>query len=451
MTKPAAGAINPRLVALNVIDKILNGGAYINLALKDALLDNRIKPVDKHLIAALVYGVVKYKLNLDYVISEFSKVKLKKLSRYVLLILRMGVYQLLYLDRIPPSAAVNESVKLAERYAYRSKGFINGVLRSIEREKDKISYPAERADYLSVRHSYPRELVEMWIEEFGEKGCEQLLLALNLPPRLVVRVNTLKTTRQRLVEILKGEGVEAEEGEAEQSLVLSEGVDISGLESYKEGLFIPQAIGSQLSAQILDPREGMFVMDLCAAPGGKTTHLAQLMNNKGRVAAFDIYQHKIALIGQNVRRMGIDIVGTSVQDATKVVGEYIGKADRVLIDAPCSGLGMIGKKPDIKWGFDIKAIPKLARLQYAIFSAGAKYVKAGGELVYSTCTIGRAENQDMRSRFLEEHLEFEPVSIEQFLPDRLRCATARDGFVQLLPGPDGGDGFFICKFRKRQQ
>ncbi len=448
MTEPMKETANPRLIALKTLLKIFNDGAYCNLALKEALCDARIKPVDRAFISGLVYGVVKYKLHLDYVISQFSSVKLKKLSPHVLLILRMGVYQLLYLERVPVSAAVDESVKLAEKFAYRSKGFINGVLRAAARGWESIVYPEDRAQFLSVRYSYPPELVAMWSAQLGDAQCEALLKAFNVPPRLTVRTNTLKTTREELIALLQEEGICAHEGRLADCLVL-DGTGVAQVSAYKDGLFTPQGVSSMLCGYVADPKEEMLVMDLCAAPGGKTTHMAQMMHNKGKIVAFDLHEHKTALILQNARRLGISIIDAWAHDATQIIAEYTQKADRVLVDAPCSGLGMMHKKPDIKWHFDAGKIQALAQLQLSILSAGAHYVKPGGELVYSTCTISRQENMDIRDAFLEQNSDFEAADITQALPEARRDETAKQGFIQLYPDADGGDGFFICKFKRK--
>ena len=438
---------NPRIIALKTLYEIEKNDAYSNIALKKALANPQIKPQDKAFIANLVYGSVKYKLRLDYIIAKFSDVKLKKLSDFVLLILRMGVYQLVFMDKVPTSAAVDESVKLANKYAVRSKGLINAVLRKIAAEKDNISYPRDRAEYMSVYYSYPRELVDMWIGELGADACEQLLISMNTPPPITVRVNTRKTSCGECMSAILECGAKAEPGIVEDSLVISGG-DIANVRGYVEGHFTPQGLSSMLAARVLAPQDSALAMDVCAAPGGKSTHIAQLMNS-GEVVAFDIFEHKIELINQNAQRMGFDNIHAAVHDASVADERYIGKADKVLVDAPCSGLGIIRKKADIKWGFGREKIDELSKMQLAILTASAEYVKPSGELVYSTCTISNAENIGVCRAFLERNTDFEPVDITSLLPKVLQKETAKDGYIQIYPHVDNMDGFFIFKMRRK--
>jgi len=439
---------NPRHVALKTLYEIEKNDAYSNIALKKALANTQIKPQDKAFIANMVYGTVKYKLRLDYIISNFSDVKLKKLSDFVLLILRMGIYQIIFMDKVPISAAVDESVKLASRYAARSKGLVNAVLRSVAREKDNILYPQDRAEYMSVYYSYPRELVDMWIDELGIDVCDQLLECMNVPPPITARVNTGKVSSSECIKVLTGASIQADEAVLEDSIIISGG-DIAKIPGYAAGHFTPQGLSSMLAVQVLAPQDGMMVMDVCAAPGGKSTYIAQLMHGSGEVAAFDIFAHKIELINQNAERMGFENIHASVHDASATDSAYIGKADRVLVDAPCSGLGIIRKKADIKWGFSRDKVRDLSQLQLGILSASAEYVKPGGELVYSTCTISDAENLAVCKAFLAQNTAFEPMDIKCNLPLFLQKDTAKEGFIQIYPQDNGMDGFFIFKMRRK--
>lgn len=421
---------NPREAALLALYEIEYAGAYSNMVVKDVLPklgDSR----DKGLVTQLVYGVVRRKLTLDYIISRYSKVKIKKLSKYVLLILRMGVYQLYFTDKIPESAAVNESVKLAKKYCGKSSGFVNGILHSVIRGKETLEYPEDTIENLSVRYSFPEEMVEL----FWDTGfCEDLLDALNEEPETTVRVNGLKN--------------EELETECSVSPIFSgarilKGVDVANNPDYQKGRIIPQDIGAMMASIALSPNPGDTCIDMCAAPGGKTTHLAELMGNKGKIYAFDIHPHKIDIIAKNAERMGISIIDAKVSDASKLNAELVGTADKVLADVPCSGLGIIRRKPDIKWNKDdIEALPKI---QYQILENASRYLKPGGELVYSTCTILKRENEDVVMRFLEENQDFELSKIE--LPRELK--RENKGYITLYPNIDGTDGFFICKMKRK--
>lgn len=446
MTRPAGGRPGPRALAYQTLCRMERDGVYVNLAMKDMLAGAvGQNAADRALATTLVYGVVKYKLGLDYLISRFSSVKLKKLSLPVKTILRMGVYQLRYLDRIPASAAVNESVKLAEAYAYRSKGFVNGVLRAALRGMDSVAYPAPLAERLSVQYSFPTEIVTMWLKELGEERCEALLSELNRPPLLTVRMNSLLATEEQICAILREEGFAVEAGPVEDSLLISGG-NIAASAAFERGLVTPQGLGSMLSVQALAPEPGMLAMDLCAAPGGKSTYIAQRMRGRGRVIAFDIHAHRVELIKRNAARMGLGIIEAEERDSLLVDGAYAGRADRVLVDAPCSGLGVIHKKPDIKWSFAAQKTDELAKLQLGLLCAGAAYVRPGGALVYSTCTISEQENEQVCAWFLSQHPEFEAVDLGVELPQ----GALRGAGVQLLPDGSGMDGFYICKMKRRE-
>ena len=421
---------NPREVALSALFEIEYDGAYSNMAVKSALSkldDNR----DRGLVTQLVYGVVRRKLTLDYIISRYSKVKIKKLSKYVLLILRMGVYQLYFTDKIPESAGVNESVKLAKKYCGKSAGFVNGILHSVIRGKSTLEYPKDKIEYLSIKYSYPEEMVEL----FWDTGfCEELLSALNEEPDTTVRVNTLKDEKLETI---------CDVSPVYSGAKVLKGIDVAQNPDYKKGRIIPQDIAAMMAAIALSPKPYDICIDMCAAPGGKTTHLAELMENCGKIYAFDIHPHKVEIIKKNAERMGISIIDAKVGDALLKNQDLLGKADKVLADVPCSGLGIIRRKPDIKWNKDdIEALPEI---QYQILKNAASYLKPSGELVYSTCTILKRENEDVVMRFLEENKDFELSRVE--LPGKL--GRENKGYITLYPNIDGTDGFFICKIKRK--
>lgn len=420
---------NPRETALLALYKIEYEGAYSNMAVKDALsiADGR----DKGLITQLVYGVIRRKLTLDYIISRYSKTKLKKLSKYLLLILRMGVYQIYFTDKIPQSAAVNESVKLAKRYCPKSAGFANAILHSVIRGRGSLEYPKEKKEFLSVKYSFPKEIVELFSEfDF----CEELLCSLNKEPETTVRVNRLKSGEKLLID--------GENSPLYEYAKVLKSIDLANAEDYKCGRIIAQDIAAMMAAEALSPKPGEVLIDMCAAPGGKTTHLAELMGDSGKIYAFDIHPHKIEIIKKNAERMGISIIDAAVGDAGKVNEDLLGLADKVLADVPCSGLGIIRRKPDIKWNKeDISGLPEI---QYRILENAARYLKPGGELVYSTCTLNKCENEDVVCRFLEENKDFEFVKIQ--IPGPLM--RENDGYITLYPNKDGTDGFFISKIKR---
>lgn len=422
---------NPREAVLSALYEIEYGGAYSNMAVKDALPkipDAR----DKALFTQLVYGVVRRKLTLDYIISRYSKVKLKKLSKYVLLILRLGIYQLYFTDKIPESAAVNESVKLAKKYAVKSAGFVNGILHSVIRGKETLEYPKDKIKYLSVKYSFTEEMVEL----FWDTGfCEELLESLNKEPEITVRINTLKKeeleTPIEISPIFSGAGI-------------MRGTDIALNPDYRKGRIIAQDIGAMMAALALNPNPGETCIDMCASPGGKTTHIAELMENKGKILAFDIHPHKIDLINKNASRMGISIIDAKIGDGLTLNPELLGVADKVLCDVPCSGLGIIRRKPDIKWNKE--SVDELPEIQYQILKNASKYLKPGGELVYSTCTILKRENEEVVKKFVAENENFEFSKID--LPEKLQ--RENKGYITLYPNIDGTDGFFIAKIKRKK-
>lgn len=438
---------NARELALITLYKIEFENAYSNMALKDTLSRNRdLSKQDKSLVTALVYGVVKRKITLDYVIKKYSSIKLKKISGYILLILRLGVFQLMFMNKIPESAAVNECVKLAKKYGHHaSAGFVNAVLHSVIRGKTTLKYPTDEHELLSVKYSFPLDLVKKWSADFGTEFCRELLCAMNKESEICVRVNTLKTDADSLIAEFEKDGITAEKSPLYEKAMYTSGFDVAHSDLYTGGLFSVQDISAMLTAYILSPHENMFVMDLCAAPGGKSTHMAELMNNKGKIISCDIHEHKISLIKANAERLGIDIIECICADSTKLMKNYKNTADRVLADVPCSGTGIIRKKPDIK--YNSECVPQ--EIQYKILENAAEYLKQGGELVYSTCSINKCENEDVLNKFLSEHDNFETVDFYDMLPDELKKDTAKNGYITFYPNTDKIDGFFISKIRKK--
>ncbi|MCC8169815.1 MAG: 16S rRNA (cytosine(967)-C(5))-methyltransferase RsmB [Oscillospiraceae bacterium] len=414
--------MNAREIALKTVYSVEFEGAYSNMALKSALARNDLSAADRGLVTNIVYGTVSRKLTLDYVITAYSKIKLKKISKYILIILRIGLYQLMYMDKIPESAAVNESVKLAKRYGHgASAGFVNGVLRSYIRNGIEIP-----ENDLSVKYSFPQSLCNDWVASFGFEFTEKLMSAMNTEPKLTIRPNTLKTTSEELLKLLSEKGVKSEA--CGISLVCG-GYDVARDELYRDGYYTVQDAAASAAALELAPEAGETVIDMCSAPGGKTTHMAELMKNKGEILAFDVHEHKIKLIEENAKRLGIDIIKAKIGDGTVFDKSLEKTADRVLCDVPCSGLGIIRRKPDIKWNKE--DMGGLYEIQRKILENGAYYLKNGGMLLYSTCTIDRRENEDITSEFLINHSDFSILFEKTYYPHI-----------------DNTDGFYICKMRK---
>ncbi len=427
---------------IKILYNVEFGGAYSNIALKNGL--DGLDPRDRAFVSRAVYGVISRRLTLDYIIGLYSKIKLKKISKYILLILRLGIYQLLYMDKVPQSAAVNESVKLAKRYGHSaSAGFVNGVLRSVARDKCNIKMPADPLESMSVRYSFPKETVEYYISRFGEEFASELMESLNREPAMTIRANRLKISRADLVKRLEADGIRAKENS-----FCGDGIDVSGLDTassrlYKSGYFTVQDAAAMTAARILDPKPDDTVIDLCAAPGGKTTYLAELMENKGIIRAFDIHENKIGLIRDNAERLGITIISARASDASVYDEKYTAFADCVLADVPCSGSGIARRKPELKYSRE--DISGLLEIQAAILENAARYTKPGGVLVYSTCSLRKEENEDTVNKFLEKNKDFRPESIEKYLP---HGAGGQSGMMTFFPNVHGTDGFFAAKLRK---
>ena len=417
---------NAREIAMKVIYDVEFNGAYSNMALKKALKTDMPKQ-DKAFISNLVYGVTDRKLTLDYVIGKFSKIKLKKISKYILIILRMGIYQIMFMDKVPISAAVNESVKLARRYGHgASAGFVNGLLRNVS--KTEIEYPSDKTEYLSVKYSFPMWLCEKWIDEFGYDFTEKLIESFGMEKRLNIRPNRLKITADELCKKFNDNGINAE---VYDGYIVSDGFDISADSLYNDGYYTIQDSAAMQTAKVLAPCEGDTVIDMCAAPGGKAIHIAELLNGTGHVEARDLTEYKVALIRDNIERSGLTNINAVCQDAAIYDPHKKETADIVIADLPCSGLGVLGKKPDLRYKMNEKTEADLVELQKKILSVVKDYVKPGGKLLYSTCTIHREENEGNVEWFLKEYPEFELVKEKQ-----------------MIPGRDAGDGFYIAILKR---
>ncbi|MFA7636537.1 MAG: 16S rRNA (cytosine(967)-C(5))-methyltransferase RsmB [Monoglobales bacterium] len=416
-----------RYTALKILCDVLENGKYSNLELIFGL--ENLSDKDRALATNIIYGVLQNKMRLDCIIETYSKIPLKKISPDVLNILRMGVYQSVFMDKIPAYAITNESIKLVKKCRKTSaSGFVNAVLRGVLRGDREIKYPEGRLEYLSAYYSCPLWICKMWDKMFEGK-LENLLASMNEKPKTSVRVNTLKMTAEEFINQRGGEVSKLHK----DVVLLQSGFDVKNDELFLNGCFYPQDEASAMVAQLLDPKKGQTVMDLCAAPGGKTTHIAQIMENEGEIFAFDIYEHKLDLINKTAERLGVSIIRTLFGDAKEFRQEFSEKADRVLVDAPCSGLGILRRKPEIKYTKTENDIIELAELQKKTMNNAAKYVKKGGVLVYSTCTISDRENDGVTKEFLSKNKDF----------------TLAKEPLQLLPCDSGTDGFYMAKFIKQ--
>lgn len=441
-----------RETALRVIHAVSENGGYANILLAEELKKGDLSELDRRFATELVYGVVKAGETLDWIMGRYVNRPVKKMEPWARCILRLGLYQLFYLTKIPQSAAVNESVNLARRYGARSQnsaGFINAVLRRAAREPEAAEFPrgpGKATEYLSLKEMHPRWLVKRWIRERGFEAAQQICRFDNEPAVLSVRTNTLKMAREELMTRLRTEGCTVE-----KSLLVPEGIKITAhgamkdIASLKEGLWQVQDESSMLVAHVVDPQPGEFVLDVCSAPGGKTTHLSQLMENRGRILAGDLYPARLEKVAENARRLGINIIETAAGDARCIGQRFVRQADRVLVDAPCSGLGVLRRRPDARWRVGLEEMKKLPPLQLEILESAAQCVKQGGVLVYSTCTMESAENAGVIEKFLADHRDFSLVETGRYLPEAKRSGN----MVQLLPHIDGTDGFFIARMERK--
>ena len=443
--------INPRTAAFNVLLKIEEEGAYSNIALNNAIKEYELKGIDASFMSAIVYSVLERQLTLDYILSRYSKLPLKKIETKTLIILRMGVTQILFMDKVPESAAVNESVKLAKKKGLqKSSGFINGILRSIVRAEIKYTLPDKEKDYakhLSVKYSCPTFLIDLWLESYGEENTLGILQSLADRPVLTVRVNTLKADKQSIINSLEKQNVKVREVPfIENALYIENTGSIENLDSYKKGEIYVQDASSQLCVNVLSPKPNDRVLDICSAPGGKAFSSAMLMHNKGEILAFDMFEHKLRLINSSSKRLGINIIKTAIRDGENDK-TALPLGDCVLCDVPCSGLGIIRRKPEIRYKLDT-SLDKLADIQYRILCNSSQYTATGGVLVYSTCTLNPKENGNNADRFLQEHKDsFEPIEIK--LPKGIqRGIDEPSNQLTVFPHKGNTDGFFISVFRK---
>ncbi|MGN1267449.1 MAG: 16S rRNA (cytosine(967)-C(5))-methyltransferase RsmB [Dorea sp.] len=430
------GSVNVREIVLETLLLITRDGEYSHIALKNVL--DKYQYLDKKeraFITRVVDGTLERMMEIDYIINQFSKVKVNKMKPVIRTIIRSAVYQLKYMDSIPDSAVCNEAVKLATRKGFTNlKGFVNGVLRNISRNLKEVKYPEKEnlVEYLSVTYSIPEWILKNWLKVYDSETVEKMGMEFLKEKPVSIRCNLNQITKEELIDKLEKEGVTVrEEAQVSCALYIS-GYDYLGaLESFQDGDFYVQDISSMQVAEWADPKNGDFVIDVCAAPGGKAIHLAEKLKGTGNVQARDLTDYKVQLMEENIKRSRLTNIEAVRFDATVLDEESREKADIVIADLPCSGLGVLGKKTDIKYKMTQEIQKELSKLQKEILSVVHNYVKPGGKLVYSTCTINRAENEENTRWFMENHPEYSLVKEKQ-----------------MLPGIDGGDGFYIALFQK---
>lgn len=442
--------MNARETALKILNAVYLEDAYANVALAKEF--RRVQPAeqDRRFITELVYGTVKAGETLDWMIRQYSSRPVSKIAPVLQNVLRMGMFQLFYMTRVPASAACNEAVELAKKYGHAgSVKFVNAILRTAVREPDRAVFPegkGQATKHLALSGQHPEWLIKRWIKEFGYEGAVKLCAFNNNQAILSLRTNTLKIDRETLLQRLRESQVSAEISRwTPEGILCEQHGALDSLSVLQEGFCQVQDESSMLVAHVLAPEPGEFIIDCCSAPGGKTTHIAALMNNQGHLLAGDIYEHKLEKIRENARRLGISIIEAKLMDALEIGTLYPQKADRVLVDAPCSGLGVLRRKPDARWRNKQEALQALPALQGAILKSASAAVKPGGVLVYSTCTITREENQAVVEKFLQENPAFVLDNTGAFLPGEKRT----EQMVQLLPQIDGTDGFFIARMKRK--
>lgn len=434
---------NTRELVLETLLSIEKGESYSHRALF-SLLDKYqyLSKQERSFITRVTLGTLERRIELDYIIDWFSKVKVKKMKPVIRCILRMSVYQLKYMDFVPDSAVCNEAVKLAGKKGFGSlKGFVNGVLRSIGRNLSEVSYPSEEEspiEAVSIRCSIPQWILRQWREDYGWEKTKSMAESFLNQERTTIRVNTMMTDRETLIADLKKQGIQAEKvvlkdyPDFKEGLYIWEYDYLLKIKEFAQGQFYVQDVSSMLPPYLLAPKEGDFVVDVCAAPGGKSIHAAQLMQGLGEVEARDLTDYKVGLIEENIARARLKNVRAVKWDALILDESLVGKADGVLADLPCSGLGVLGRKPDIRYRMTREQQEELSGLQRQILSNACQYVKPGGTLLYSTCTVNKMENEDNTAWFLENHREFS-LAMER----------------QIFPGENCGDGFYLAKMIRR--
>lgn len=427
---------NTREKALQIINDVLYKGTFLEESL-EILKNSKIDERDYAFIKEITTGVIRNKTYLDYVIKKNSRVKFNRIHKLILSILEMAVYQMYFLDKVPDYSIVDESVNLAKIYGNKgSISFTNGILRSISK-KDKVQVKIKDSiDNLSTFYSHPRFYTEYFYKNYGEDFTKKLIKANNEKAPFTIRVNSLKTNKEDLVNKLSELGYRVLETSFENALNIDNPNGIIDTDLFKEGYFYVQDLGSILVSSFLNPRKYSKVLDLCAAPGGKTTHLSEIMENTGEIVACDKSKGKVKIIKENAKRLGCKNISPIINDARVLNEEFIEDFDYVLVDAPCSGIGLYRKKPDIKWNKNIEDIKELSKIQLEILENAKEYLKVNGFLLYSTCSLSKLENEDVIQNFINKNKNFKIIKLRD------------KEILKLFPSVDGSDGFSMCLLEK---
>ena len=438
-----------REVGLKALYKIDKEEAYSNIALDEIIKENKNKLNERDIgfVSEIVYGVTSRKLTIDEIVKKYSKIRLKKISPWILNILRMGIYQIVFLDKVPKSAAVNESVNLAKRYGHKgSSNFVNAILRKIEKGDYQAFFEIENPiERISITTSMPVWIIEELLKENDIEKVEEICKASNIKPKVAIRVNLLKTNKEELKILLNERNIDFNEGKFEDFLILEKAKNIENLDLFKQGYFTIQDEGAGLIAKVINPKSGEVILDACSSPGGKTTYMAELMKDEGEIIAWDLHAHRVKLVEENAKRLGIHIIKAQCQDATIYQEEYKEKFDKILLDVPCLGIGVLKRKPDIKWKRKPEDILEITQIQQNILETCSKYLKSNGQIVYSTCSIFNEENDKIIDKFLQKNGNFVYAKIE--VPN-IENNVENLSKIQLYQNSET-DGFFICKLQKK--
>ncbi|MFE7061947.1 16S rRNA (cytosine(967)-C(5))-methyltransferase RsmB [Sutcliffiella sp. NPDC057660] len=442
---------NVRELALEALVNVEKKQAYSNLLVNNYLDSGKLNKKDAGLFTEIVYGTIQRTMTIDYYLTPYIE-KQKKLEDWVKVLLRLTLYQMLYLDKVPERAAIYEAVEIAKKKGHKGvASVVNGVLRSIQRQGvPDLEAMKNDVERISIATSHPRWMVEKWVAQYGVENTERLCEMNLVPPSQTARVNTAKASVEDVISMLKAQGFDVEKGEVAQESIVSKKGNMAYSNAFKNGFITIQDESSMLVARTLDVEPGQTVYDSCAAPGGKTTHIAELMKGTGTVISTDLHEHKVKLIKEQADRLGLSNIEVKAMDSRKAQEVFHSEMfDKILVDAPCSGFGVIRRKPDLKYTKTMQDVKQLATIQSAILDEVAPLVKKGGTLVYSTCTIDKEENTEVVKAFLENNEDFEiDMSIKDLVPHKLETYI-QDGMLQLLPHYFGTDGFFIVRLKRQ--
>ncbi|OZM58546.1 16S rRNA (cytosine(967)-C(5))-methyltransferase [Lottiidibacillus patelloidae] len=444
---------NVRELALDILLQIEKNQAYSNLLLNQKVNEANLNRKDIGLLTEIVYGTIQRKNTLDFYLEPFIK-KQKKIETWVIVLLRLSCYQMVFLDRVPSHAVINEAVEIAKKQSHKGiSGMVNGVLRNLQRNDlrnlDEVTNQEER---LAIELSHPTWLIKRWLNQFGEEVTREMCQVNLKPPQVTVRVNQMKANVDEMLTILSEEGLEVERGDLSEDAIKVITGNVPNTKSFQDGFITIQDESSMLVSRALGPRPSEIVLDSCAAPGGKSTHIAEMMEGSGNVVSIDLHDHKVKLIGKAAERLKLENIETKAIDSRKLHEIYEKETfDRILIDAPCSGFGVIRRKPDIKWAKKEQDINNLASIQRKIIDAVAPLLKKGGTLVYSTCTLDKEENENIVEAFLNNSNEFTlDDTLMERMPEKLSDIVKNNkGMIQLLPHYFQTDGFFIACLKKK--